>query len=173
MLLACNYNRATTCLGILSTREVKMVMSDYAKRWVYNSGCKVSHIAETLVLEDGIRISKQGIRKFLLQYSELGTIARILGSGFPPKLLPELIDAKMRADDETMATHLQKFLASHGVYVSLSTILRSRKQLDWVYRGSVYCQLICKPNKQKRLELAQANLHYSFDAITFINETLV
>ena len=69
MLLACNYNRATTCLGILSTREVKMVMSDYAKRWVlslHNSGCKVSHIAETLVLEDGIRISKQGIRKFLL-----------------------------------------------------------------------------------------------------------
>ena len=126
MLLACNYNRATTCLGILSTREVKMVMSDYAKRWVYNSGCKVSHIAETLVLEDGIRISKQGIRKFLLQYSELGTIARILGSGFPPKLLPEikqLIDAKMLADDETMATRLQKFLASHGVYVSLSTIL--------------------------------------------------
>ena len=47
-----------------------MVMSDYAKRRVlslHHSGYKVSRIAETLVLEDGIRISKQGIRKFLLR----------------------------------------------------------------------------------------------------------
>ena len=60
-----------------------------------------------LVLEDGIRFSKQGIRKFLLRYAEHGTIARKPGSGFPPKLLPEikhLIDAKMCADDETTAT---------------------------------------------------------------------
>ena len=47
----------------------------------------------------------------------------------------------MHADDETTATQLQEMLASHGVYVSLSTILRSRKQLGWVYRGSAYCQL--------------------------------
>ena len=182
MLLACNYvyNRATACLGTLSAPEVEMVMSDYAKRRVlslHNSGFKVSHTAETLVLEDGIRISKQGIRKFLLRYSERGTIARKPGSGFTPKLLPEikqLIDTKMHADDETTATQLQEMLASHGVYVSLSTILRSRKQLGWVYRGSAYCQLRnCEPNKQKRLEFAQVNLHYLFDTVIFTDETTV
>ena len=132
-----------------------MVMSDYVKRRILSlhcSGLKVPRIAETLVLEDGIRISKQGIRKFLLRFSERGTIARKPGSGFPPKLLPQikqLIDAKMRADDETTATQLQELLASHGVYVSLSTILRSRKQFGWIYRGSAYCQLIRETNKQK------------------------
>ena len=40
-----------------------------------------------------IRISKQGIRKFLIHYSEQGTIARKQGSGFPPKLLPEIMTA--------------------------------------------------------------------------------
>ena len=156
-----------------------MVISDYAKRRVINlhhSGYKVSHIAETLVLEDGIRISKQGIRKFLLRYSERGTIARKVGSCFPSKLLPEikqLIEAKMRADDETTATQLQELLASHGVYVSLSTILRSRKQLGWVYRGSAYCQLIRETNKQKRLEFALANLYEPFNDVIFSDETTV
>ena len=89
-----------------------VIISDYAKRWVLSlhcSGYKVSHTAETLVLEDGIIISKQGIRKFLLRYSEQGAVARKDGSCFPPKLLPEikqLIDAKMHADDETTATQL-------------------------------------------------------------------
>ena len=97
--------------------EVEMVMSDYAKRRVlslHHSGSKVLHIAETLVLEDGIRSSKQGIRKYLLRYAERGTIARKAGSGFPPKLLPEikhLIDAKMHADDEATATQLHEMLA--------------------------------------------------------------
>lgn len=156
-----------------------MVMSDYVKRRIlslHRSGLKVPRIAETLVLEDGIRISKQGIRKFLLRFSERGTIARKPGSGFPPKLLPQikqLIDAKMRADDETTATQLQELLASHGVYVSLSTILRSRKQFGWIYRGSAYCQLIRETNKQKRLEFALENLHDLFDNVIFTDETTV
>ena len=112
----------------------------------------------------------------MLRYSERGTIARKPGSGFPPKLLPQikqLIEAKMRADDETTATQLQTLLASHGVYVSLSTILRSRKQLGWIYRGSAYCQLIREPNKQKRLEFAMANLHDSFNDVIWTDETTV
>ena len=52
------------------------------------------------------------------------------GSGFSPKFLPEikqLIDAKICADNETTTNQLQELLTSHGVYVSLSTILYSKK----------------------------------------------
>ena len=77
----------------------------------------------------------------------------------------------MHADDETTATQLQELLASHGVYVSSSTILCSRKQLGWIYRGSAYCQLICETNKQKWLEFALANLHDSFNDVIFTDET--
>ena len=33
--------------------------------------------------------------------------------------------------------------------------------------------VICEPNKQKRLEFAQANLHYSFETVIFTDETTV
>ena len=45
----------------------------------------------------------------------------------------------MQEDDETTATQLQAKLAARGCYVSLTTILRNRRQLGWVYRGSAYC----------------------------------
>ena len=38
----------------------------------------------------------------------------------------------MEEDDETTATQLQAKLASHGVYMSLATILRNRRLLGWV-----------------------------------------
>ena len=44
-----------------------MVFSDYAKQRIltlYWKGFKVSMIAEYLILEDGIRVSKQGTRHF-------------------------------------------------------------------------------------------------------------
>jgi len=65
-------------------------------------------------------------------------IARKPGSGLPAKLSPavqQIIEDAMREDDETTATQLQAKLASHEIYVSLATILRSRKQLQWVYRS--------------------------------------
>ena len=48
----------------------------------------------------------------------------------------------MREDDETTASQLQAKLAAHGCYLSLTTILRNRRQLGWVYRRLAYCQLI-------------------------------
>ena len=77
----------------------------------------------------------------------------------------------MREDDETTATQLQARLATHGVYVSLTTILRNRRQLGWIYRGSAYCQLIRNENKQKRLEWARANLSDSFDDVIWSDES--
>ena len=153
-----------------------MVMGDYTKLRVlslHRQGLKVSKIADYLILEDGIKLSKQGIRRFLKRFE---TIARKVGSGCPPKLSPsvvEFIDAAMRRDDETTATQLQAMLASRGLYVSLSTIVRSRCQIGWIYRGSAYCQLIREANKEKRYHFALAHLQDSFDDVIWSDETTV
>ena len=55
----------------------------------------------------------------------------------------------MVVEYETTATQVQAKLANYGVYVSLTTILRSRCLLGWVCRVSAYCQLICSVNKKK------------------------
>jgi len=156
-----------------------MVLSEYSKKRIlslHSSGHTVSNIADILVLEDGIRVSKQGIRKFLVRYTETGKISRKPGSGCPPKIMPalqHLIDLRMQEDDETTATQLQSLLAHHGVYVSLSTILRSRKQLGWNFRGSAYCQLIREANKIKRLEFALANSNDTFEDVIWSDESTI
>lgn len=156
-----------------------MVMSEYTKLRVLSlhwRGLKVSAIAECLVLEDHIRVSKQGIRLFLKRYAITKTITRKPGSGYTVKLSREiqrLIDTAMHEDDETTATQLQARLAAHGVHVSLATIVRNRVQLGWIYRGSAYCQLIRDVNKQKRLEFAITHLHDSFDDVIWSDETTV
>lgn len=156
-----------------------MVFSDYSKQRIlskYWKGYKISEIVEHLVLEDQIIVSRQGVRQFLKRYREYGTIARKPGSGLPPKLSPpikRLIEDAMRRDDETTATQLQAVLAAHGVYVSLTTIVRNRRELGWIYRGSAYCQLIRNQNKLKRLQWSQVNLHDSFDNVIWSDETTV
>ena len=156
-----------------------MVLSDYTKQRILSlawKGCKVSAIVECLVLEDGIRTTKQGVRQFLKRYAVYKTIARKPGSGLPPRLSPEvqqLIEDAMRADDETTATQLQGILASQQIYVSLATIVRNRLELGWTYRGSAYCQLIRHVNKQKRLDWAQKYMHDSFEDVIWSDETTV
>lgn len=109
-----------------------MVLSDYTKQRILSlhwQGYKVSAIVEHFMLEDGIRVSRVGVRRFIKRYNIRGTIARQPGSGFSPKITPQIqaiIEVAMREDDETTATQLQNRLATYGVYVSLSTILRSR-----------------------------------------------
>lgn len=58
-----------------------MVMSQYTKQRILSlawKGYKVSAIVECLVLEDGIRTTKQGVRQFLKRYAKYKTIARNL-----------------------------------------------------------------------------------------------
>lgn len=112
----------------------------------------MSAIVERLVLEDGIRHSRVGVQRFIKWHNTPCTIARQPGSGFPPKITPQIqaiIEMTMREDDETTATQLRSRLATYGVYVSLATILHSRQTLGWVYHGSAYCQLIRTTNKQE------------------------
>ena len=156
-----------------------MVFSEYIKLRILSLHWKsfsVSAIVENLVLEDGIIISKQGVRQFLKQFKKYKTIAQNPGSGFPSKLSPvveQIINAAMQNDDETTATQLQSILASHNIYVSLTTIVRCRIQLGWTYRGSAYCQLIRQVNKRKRLQWAQTYLHDSFENVIWSDETTV
>ena len=131
---------------------------------------------ECLFLEDEIQVSKQGVRQFLKRYKENGTIARKPGSGVVSRLSPaiqRIIEQAMEEDDETTATQLQAKLASFGVYVSLATILRNRRLLGWIYRGSAYCQLIRSVNKEKRLEWARDHLQDTFDDVIWSDETSV
>ena len=128
------------------------------------------------MLEDEIVVSKQSICLFLKCFKERGTIARKCGSGLSIRLSPtllQIIESAMRNNDETIATQLQGLLASHNVYVSLSTILRHRRQLGWVYRGSAYCQLIQNVNKQKQLEWAHEHLHDSFENVIWSDESSI
>lgn len=156
-----------------------MVLSYYSKQRILSlasKGYRVSAIVECLVLEDGILVSKQGVRQFLKRFAIYKTIARKPGSGLPPKLAPavqQMIEDAMRKDDETTATQLQAMLASKMIYVSLATIVRNRLELGWTYRGSAYCQLIRHANKQKRLDWATTYLHDSFDNVIWSDETTV
>ena len=156
-----------------------MVMSSYTKQRVislYHQGENITSIVDRLALEDGVKVSKQGVRNFLKRYAVNGTIDRKAGSGCPSKITPAIkciIEDAMRRDDKTTATQIQSILASYGVYISLATITRARHQMGWIYRGSAYCQLIRDVNRQKRLEFAMAYLHDNFDDAIFSDETTV
>ena len=54
-------------------------------------GYKVSKIADYLVLEDEIIVSKQSICLFLKCFRERGTIARKAGSGLTLKMPPTIL----------------------------------------------------------------------------------
>lgn len=97
----------------------KMVFSSkYTKQRILSlhwQGFKVSAIVECLVLEDRIRILKQGFCQFLKHYKLTGTIARKQGSGPSARLSPEIqeiLGDAMHQDDETTPTQLQAKLAS-------------------------------------------------------------
>ena len=89
----------------------------------------------------------------------------------------ELVEQKMREDDETTAVQLHSLLNSRGIAISLSTILRSRTRLGWTFRGSKYCQLIKQANKHKRFIWAfdnfVENLNNGFENVIWTDETTV
>ena len=80
----------------------------------------------------------------------------------------------MQADDEATAVQIRSYLLRHDHrLLSLSTILRGRRELGWTYRGSAYCQLIRQANKEKRLDWARAHLHDDFEDVVWSDETTV
>ena len=104
----------------------------------------------------------------------------IIGSGRPSKVtidILRIVEEQMRADDETTAVQLQKILVDKGHPLALKTILRSRQQLGWTFRGSAYCQIIREVNKGKRLQWARENLQdyerNGFKDVLFTDESSI
>ena len=83
--------------------------------------------------------------KFIGNFNETILLSRKSGLGRPSKItaeMKEIVEAKMREDDETTTYQLHSLLVMHGFTISRRTVLRCRKSLGWTFRGSAYCQLI-------------------------------
>ena len=125
----------------------------------HREGLTPSQILSALKVED-VFTTRQAIARFIARFQKTATIARKEGSGRPSKItdrVRELVERRMREDDETTATQLHTLLSSCGISISLSTILRCRSTLGWTFRGSKYCQLIRHQNKMKRFLWASEN----------------
>eukprot|EP00731_Ephydatia_muelleri_P007879 Em0004g217a len=79
----------------------------------------------------------------------------------------------MQLDDETTAVQLRALLAQKGHKLSLRTILRARRSLGWVFRGSAYCQIIREGNKVKRFEWCQEHQHDNFSDVIWTDESSI
>ena len=145
-----------------------MVLSTYAKQRVlafHAAGLKAPTIKHKL-MEEGITVSRVGVWKFLRLYEMTGYLGKLEGSGRRSKVTDEvklIVEQQMIVDDETTAYQLHKLLLQKNINISLSTILRCRRELGWTFRGSAYCQLIRNANKVKRLEWARQYLHEAED----------
>ena len=127
-------------------------------------------------LKENLKVSRDGVAKFIARFIETGSLSRKPGSGRPSSITQQMqaiVEAKMREDDETTAYQLRSLLLSQGFNISERTVLRCRTQLGWTFRGSAYCQLIRHANKVKRLEWARQYLHNSFDDVVWTDECSV
>ena len=95
-----------------------MVMSSYSKQRVislYSQGETVSSIVDRLVLEDGVQVSKQGVRNLLKRYVRYCAICRRPGSGCPSKITPgikQIILRKARFPYQHVIANFQSLTAS-------------------------------------------------------------
>ena len=158
-----------------------MVLSTYEKQRIifyHREKLTPSQILSALKVEH-ITTTRQTIARFIVRFQQTGTIARKEGSGRPSKItnrVMELVERRMRQDDETTATQLHTLLSSCGISISLSTIIRCRSMLGWTFRGSKYCQLIRELNKIKRFLWACDNylevLNNGFEDVIWSDEQL-
>ena len=128
----------------LCVSEIEMVLDVYTKKRILfyeNLGLKPLSIVRELKRDIQCRrISREGVRLFLKQYKETGSIARKPGSGRPTKITAQakrLVDDRLREDDEMTATQLHALLRSAGLDVSFATISRCREKLGWTFRSLV------------------------------------
>ena len=141
----------------------------------YLKGHKAPTIHKLLARE-GIKCSRRGIHGFLRTFEETGLILRVPGSGRPSKItreVKEFVERQMELDNETTAYQLHELLVRAGYNISLSTILRCRLSLGWMFRGSAYCQLIREANKAKRLQFAQDHLNDTFQDVLWTDECTI
>ena len=113
-----------------------MVFSDYVKQRIlrYRRLRKNYEGIAHCLSEEGHKVTKVGVYKFLKRFEESGTIAHNPGSGKASKMTSsakQIIEEQMWRDDETTGSELQKLLSKEGINVSACTTIRWRQQLGW------------------------------------------
>ena len=156
-----------------------MVLTNYCKLRIiqlyYQRRISYGNIVEVLKAE-GLKVPKKTVWKTIQKYKSHGTIYRLPGSGRPFKLSDDvitLIEEQMKRNDETTATQILKMLEERGHKVSLTTIIRARKNLGWTFHGNRYCQLIREKNKERRVAWAREHLTDDFDGVVWTDESMI
>ena len=96
-----------------------MVLSTYEKQRIlfyYYEGLLPSQILSALKAED-IFTTRQTVARFIKHFLETNSISRKCDSGRITKITDqvlELVEKRMREDDETTAVQLHSLLTSHG-----------------------------------------------------------
>ena len=134
--IVCSFSKPS-----LITIILQMVYTSHKKLRILHyhaQGYKPYAIAKVLEANEGLKLSRFGVAKFLKHYKETGAITRKPDSGRPSKVTREiklLVDEQMKQDDETTAYQLHSLLVSKGYNISLETILRCRTSLEWTFRA--------------------------------------
>ena len=99
-----------------------MVYRDYVKYRIAmlhsRNGYRAPSIA-IILQKEGEYLSRRGITKFIDRYKARGTVLRKPGTGKWAKTTEEikqLVEGKMREDDETTAVQLHRYLSDQGNY---------------------------------------------------------
>ncbi len=165
----------TGCSRLHVQRRAMAVLSKYVEQRIASLKEKGLTNREVLAALKRERVSAiqsvttQAVRRCYVKYIQKGSIERRRGSVRPilrTAGVLQAIETIMQGDDEATACQMRSYLLREGQrLLSLTTILRGRRQLGWTYRGSAYCQLICQAKKEKRLEWARAHLQDDFENI--------
>ena len=98
-------------------------------------GLKPYTIAKVLE-EEGIKVCRFGVHKFLVTYRETGSVEIRPGSGQLSKItmqVKELVEEQMQKNDETTAYQLHHLLVENRIEISFRTILCCRTTLGWTF----------------------------------------
>ena len=132
-----------------------------------SNGKGASEIVRILA-EDDIKISRWSIIRFLRRYQERQSLENAPKSGRPSQgIMIELMNF--------IDTEMGRILLHFGLQLSTEKVRHLRRKLGWVQTGTKYCQLICEPNRVKRLEFSENCLRENeqFDNVIFTDECSV
>ncbi|CAB4032482.1 Transposable element Tcb2 transposase [Paramuricea clavata] len=156
-------------------------LSQYARKRIislHSSGINRTKIQKALD-QEGIKTSRSAISLFLSRYSRTDDIGDAPRSGRNAKLAPEAIayiEEKMQENDELTSRELKEKMANEcDIQISEATIRRVRRKLGWKVENARYCQLVCEPNKIKRMAfcLKAFTEKDMFKNVIFMDETSV
>ena len=108
------------CSWVFAISVKRMVYRDYVKYRIVLLHSRLGYRAPTIakmLQKEGECLSRRGISKFINRYKRNGTVLRKPGSGKWAKVTEEvkqLVEQKMRDDDETTAVQLHRYLNDQG-----------------------------------------------------------